>query len=375
MSLVKLKGMTWDHPRGLDCLVASNDLLIRECGVSVEWTARSLLAFGDQHIEEFYRDFDLMVIDHPHVPDAVRANAVIAFEDLISENDLATLERTSVGASHDSYLYRGKHWALAIDTAAQVSAFRADMADASPIFWSDVISEARKKRVLWPYKPVDVFSTFATLMAQKGSALAAHRIFVQEETAAEVLELMVELASLVPEWCAKSNPVDVAEVLATTNDFAHAVCLYGYSNYSRLGFREHLVNYDDVPSFDGDAAGSQLGGAGIAVSSQTKNRREAGKAATLLALPEVQSGDYGLNSGQPGNLVAWKSHHLNDITNNFFGNTLRTLERAWVRPRILGWPDVQYQSSLVIHSMVTNRRVSKNDISSLNSIYEKQIRE
>ncbi|MEI9907161.1 MAG: hypothetical protein WDO06_03920 [Actinomycetota bacterium] len=110
--------MTWDHPRGLDSLVESNDFLIRERGISVEWSARSLLAFGDQPIEEFYRDFDLMVIDHPHVPDAVHAKAVLAFEDLISESELATLDRTSVGASHDSYRYHGRHWALAIDTCS-----------------------------------------------------------------------------------------------------------------------------------------------------------------------------------------------------------------------------------------------------------------
>ena len=64
MSLIELKGMTWDHPRGLECLQKSNDLLIEKCGISITWDARSLLAFGDQHISEFYSDYDLMVIDH-----------------------------------------------------------------------------------------------------------------------------------------------------------------------------------------------------------------------------------------------------------------------------------------------------------------------
>ena len=104
MSLIELKGMTWDHVRGRDCLVQSNDLLIAQCGISITWDARSLLAFGDQHISEFYNDYDLMVIDHPHVPDAVHANAVIAFEELATPSQLDLLEATSVGASHDSYL-------------------------------------------------------------------------------------------------------------------------------------------------------------------------------------------------------------------------------------------------------------------------------
>ncbi|MBC7463805.1 MAG: sugar ABC transporter substrate-binding protein [Actinobacteria bacterium] len=375
MSVVQLRGMTWDHPRGLDSVVSSNELLIEKCGVSIEWTARSLLAFGDQPIEEFYRDYDLLVIDHPHVPDAVHANGIVPFENLISEDVMSELARTSVGNSHNSYKYQGKQWALAIDTAAQVSAFRADKADGVPIFWSGVITEARKKTVLWAHKPVDAFSTFATLMAQKGKGLYDNGIYVDEDTAEESLEFMVELATLVPDWCATSNPIDAVEILATTNDFAHAVCMYGYSNYSRKGFREHLVRYDDVPSFDGRASGSQLGGAGIAVSSASTNQAAAGNAAAFLSLPEVQSGEYGLNSGQPGNLAAWKSYQLNEVANNFFFNTLRTLERAWVRPRILGWPDVQFQSSLIIHDMITSRKVAPSGVASLNAIFAKYIQE
>ena len=367
--------MTWDHPRGLDSLVASNDLLIKRSSVSVKWDARSLLAFGDQHIEEFYRDYDLLIIDHPHVPDAVVAGAILAFEDFSNSEILEELSRTSVGASHDSYFYRGKHWALAIDTAAQVSAFRPDKSDGGPIFWSDALALGHRKDLLWPYKPVDAFSTFATLMAQKSHPLTSGDSYIDEDVALEVLEFMVELASLVPDWCANSNPVDVAEILATTNDYGNAVAMYGYSNYSRHGFRENIIHYDDVSSFDGKASGSQLGGAGIAVSSATKDPVAAMKAAQLLALPEVQATTYGLNAGQPGNLVAWKNHHLNEVTHNFFANTLRTLERAWVRPRILGWPDVQYETSQVIHKILLHRKVSRADVTSINSLYDQYIQE
>ena len=375
MSLLELRGMTWDHPRGLDSLVASNGLLIEKSSVSVKWNARSLLAFGDQHIEEFYRDYDLLIIDHPHVPDAVAVGAILAYEDFSSSEVLEELSRTSVGESHNSYLYRGKHWALAIDTAAQVSAFRPDKSDGAPIFWSDAFTLGGKKDLLWPYKPVDAFSTFATLMAQKSHPLRSSDSYIDKGVAFEVLEFMVELASLVPDWCAKSNPIDIAEILSTTNDYGNAVAMYGYSNYSRDGFRENVIYYDDIPSFDGRASGSQLGGAGIAVSSATKEPVAAMKAAQFLSLPEVQASTYGLNAGQPGNLVAWKNHHLNEVTHNFFANTLRTLERAWVRPRILGWPDVQYATSQVIHRILLDRKVSKADIASMNSLYDQYIQE
>ncbi len=367
--------MTWDHPRGLACLVASNDLLIEKCGISIEWSARSLLAFGDQHISEFFNDFDLMVIDHPHVPDAVDAKAVVDFESLATPPELDLLERTSVGQSHASYLYQGKHWALAIDTAAQVNAFRPDKADHSPVFWSEVFELARAKKLLWAHKPVDAFSTFATMMAQKGAPLQASHAFINQEVALEVLSFMIELAALVPEFCAKSNPIDIAEILSESDDFAHGVCMYGYSNYSRKGFRNNILIYDDVASFDGQASGSQLGGAGIAVSSASKNKGAAAQAAILLSLPQIQSTTYAMGGGQPGNLIAWKNDLLNNETHGFFRNTLRTLERAWVRPRVLGWPDVQFQSSLIIHKALVERKVSTALISQIAQTYEKYAKE
>lgn len=375
MPLIELKGMTWDHERGLDCLVKSNDLLIEKCGISIQWDARSLLAFGDQHISEFYNDYDLMVIDHPHVPDAVYAQAIIPYEDLATPSEMKYLKATSVGESHNSYCYQGKHWSLAIDTAAQVSAFRPDKSDRSPVFWSEVFEEAKLGQLLWAYKPVDAFSTFATLMAQKGSPIVSNSTYINQEVALEVLELMVELAALVPEFCAKSNPIEIAEVLSSEDDFIYGVCMYGYSNYSRVGFRKNILIYDDVPSFDGLATGSQLGGAGISVSSRSTQPQAAAQAAILLASPEIQSTTYGHNGGQPGNLLAWKDNSLNEVSGNFFRNTLRTLEGAWVRPRVLGWPDVQYKSSLIMHKALVDKRVSKKDVEEIASIYEKYVKE
>lgn len=369
MTIQRLSGMTWDHPRGLDCLVNSDGLLQKQLNVSVDWKARSLLAFGDQHISEFYADHDLMIIDHPHVPDAVHANAVIALEDVASEADLELLAKTSVGASHDSYIYRGKHWALAIDTAAQVSAYRPDKTSKGLVFWDEVLDAGREGLVLWPHKPVDAFSTFATLMAQKGHPLCSSDSYLTPAVAAEVLTFMIELAKVVPAQCLMMNPIEAAEHLVTTEQEHYSICMYGYTNYSRDGFRTRPIVYDDVPSFDGLASGSQLGGAGIAISSASKNVELAAKVAILLSLPEIQSTTYVDAGGQPGNLAAWKAPHANVITRNFFNNTLRTLERAWVRPRFLGWPDVQYQSSLIIHRILKEKNFSSKDIDDISATY------
>lgn len=370
-----LKGMTWDHPRGLDSLVNSNVLLLSEAEASVDWDSRSLLAFGDQPIVEFFKDYDLMVIDHPHVPDAVHSKTVIPFDQLLSAEKLNELARTSVGQSHSSYQYQGKQWALAIDTAAQVSAFRPDKADRAPIFWSEVLEIAKSGTLLWSQKPVDAFSTFATLMAQREAPLMSSDSFINKKVAEEVLTLMVELSGLVPDICLSSNPIDVAELLARDDRYTYGICMYGYTNYSRAGFREHLVLYDDLPSFDGRASGSQLGGAGIAVSSESNNPELAAEVAYLLSSPHIQSTTYVSAGGQPGNLEAWKSSQANAITNNFFTNTLRSLERAWVRPRIYGWPEVQYATSQIIHKVLTEKKFSQADLNAIEDTYVAFIKE
>jgi multiple sugar transport system substrate-binding protein len=370
---LRLRGMTWDHPRGVDGLIAANELLAAQLDVVVDWDARSLLEFGDQLVGEFASDYDLMVIDHPHVPDAVAASAILSLDGLVSDHALSTLRRESVGGSHDSYSYQGRQWAVAVDAAAQVSAFRGDLTDGMPPYWRDVFELARRGAVLWPYKPVDAFSTFATLLAQQGAPLAGPGDFLDGEAAHSALDTMLELAAAVPEWCADANPIDVAEALSTTSDFSHAVALFGYSNYSRRGFREHLLIYDDVPSFDGHAAGSVLGGAGIAVSAWTRDPVRAAAAAVLLAGATAQAGVYAAAGGQPANLRAWKNQPLDALTHGFFGNTLRTLERAWIRPRILGWPDLQLEMSHMIHDCLVRRRLERDTVARLQSLAERHL--
>jgi len=363
-SLIRLTGMTWDHPRGVDGLRAADDLIAQQHDAVVEWEARSLLAFGDQHVADFAGDFDLLVIDHPHVPDAVESGALLALDNYLAESQLATLERESVGASHESFGYRGNHWGLAVDAAAQVSAFRPDRCDGAPLYWDDVLT-APANSVLWPYKPVDAFSTFATLLAQNGAPLAHPARFLDRHAAAEALELMIRLAEKVPDWCSQANPIDVAEALATTDDYDVAVAIFGYTNYSRGGFRARPVAYDDIPSFDGRATGSTLGGAGIAVSSTTAHPELAVAIASSLASGSVQAGPYTAGGGQPGNLRAWRSNARNAETINFFRNTLRTLERAWVRPRVLGWPDLQLALSHIVHGSLIARRFDERTLDSI----------
>lgn len=172
---------------------------------------------------------------------------------------------------------------------------------------------------------------------------------------------MIEFASSVPEWCQASNPFEISERLVESDDYWYAAPLYGYTNYSRDGFRSTVLAYDDVPSFDGRATGSQLGGAGIAVSAYSNHQKTAADIAAYLASAEAQNGPYTELHGQPGNLRAWLSPRMNELTHSFFRNTLRSIEGAWVRPRLVGWPDFQFDTSQVIHRVLTKKAFDDED--------------
>jgi multiple sugar transport system substrate-binding protein len=173
--------------------------------------------------------------------------------------------------------------------------------------WDDVLSLAKEGKVLWPHKPVDAFCSFATLMAQFGSPLCSTNTFIDKQTAEKTISFMIELSQSVPSFCATSNPIDIAERLAEGSDYAVGVCMFGYSNYSRSNFRKNLLKYYQIPSFDGLARGSILGGAGVGISSASKNPELAARVAMALCSPEIQVGDYLTGGGQPGDVSVWKT--------------------------------------------------------------------
>ena len=82
--MIALKGMSWDHPRGFDPMVATaKEYSRRNPNVIIEWEKRPLQAFAAQPIEQMVYDYDLIVIDHPHVGEAVRKNLLFDFDSVV----------------------------------------------------------------------------------------------------------------------------------------------------------------------------------------------------------------------------------------------------------------------------------------------------
>jgi len=346
--VVTLRGITWDHPRGLAPLRALDRFGVH---LQVSWSARSLQEFADVPIERLVDDYDLLVIDHPHLPIVARDGLLVQLDGAGHDEELSEIEKQSVGASHSSYWYGGHQYALAIDAAAQVSVYRPDLISAPPQSWEGVLELAGEGRVLWPGKPVDAMSSFLTLCAARGAAVCStEESFVPREDGLAALDLLHQLVDDVGGSWANDDPIAVAERLSGGDRWCYAPLVFGYVNYSRPGFRPHRLTYTDLPAGSRGPVGSCLGGAGIAVSSRTAWPAAAVSYAFFLASAETQRGTYYWSGGQPGNSVAWEDQQINGDCMDFFTSTRATLEGAVVRPRHPGWIELQELLGAAVHA-------------------------
>lgn len=338
-----LRGITWEHPRGRLSVEGAARVWASVFGrVPIVWEARSLQGFADQPLEQLVSDYDLLVIDHPHIPLAAEQDLLVALDEVITDADMATLESQSLGDCHLSYAYGGHQYALAIDAAAQVAAYRPDLLPVPPTSWDEVLRLARDGKVLWPAKPIDAVSSFMTIAANSGAPIGTPAgDFISPEAGSEVLTLLHRLTAEVPSACLQADPITVLEELSLRDDYCYVPLTYGYSNYSRPGVRPHRVAFAPIPTGPLGHQGSCLGGAGIAVSAHSSRATEAAAHACWLASAQVQRGVYFRHGGQPANRLAWEDPALNEETLDFFNATRSTLEGAWIRPRLRKWLSVQ----------------------------------
>jgi len=363
----KLRGITWEHPRGYDCMVAAAGVYAELTGVEVMWQARSLQAFADAPLDQLVTTYDLLVIDHPHVPRAAASGLLAQLDGAGYDAELARLAEQTVGASHRSYSFGGHQYGLASDAAAQVAAYRPDLLSEPPRDWVGVLDLAREGRVLWPAKPIDAYSSLLTVAANQGAVPGAEPgVFLAVEDAERALEILHQLASLVPARNLADNPIQVAEMLCSGDRWAYAPLLFGYSNYSRRDFRPHRLRYADIPAGPNGPIGSLLGGAGVAVSAYSGQLGAAQAFAFWVASAGVQKGVYFDGGGQPGNILAWEDDRLNAATLDFFRGTRATLEAAYLRPRVARYVEFQDLVSPLVTAALAGTVSDRELIDTLN---------
>ena len=369
-----LKGMTWDHSRGYDPMIATSKSFSEkhQHNVSIEWDKRPLQAFADRPIEQMTDEYDLMVIDYPHVGEVAAKGLLQNFDLPEYKNEFEILQKESVGKSHDSYFINGHQWALSIDAASQVSCLRADLIKDHPKDWNALLELSKQNKVLWPLKPVHAISSFYSIYNNLTENFdPTNKSFVNQSYGLETLKMMKSISGELISECLEMDPIQTAEIMSEQNDFYYSPYLYGFSNYSRKSYRKNILFYADVMDLSGKGpAGTHLGGTGIAISNTSKNKDLAIEYAYWISSADCQKNIYYNHGGQPGNAKAWEDKRINEETNDFFINTRLTLEKAWVRPRHNGYMKFQDESGNIINDYLKTNIKEELVLEKLNFMFK-----
>ncbi|WP_267714445.1 extracellular solute-binding protein [Streptomyces sp. CoH17] len=350
------RGLTWDHPRGHDALAAS-------AGGLVHWDVQPLEGFESHPIDALCARYDLVVLDHPHLGEALATGCLRPLDDLFAPRELARWDADSIGPTMRSYAMDGRQWALPLDAATQVAATRTDLTGPPPATWDEVRALARRAPVALSLAGPHAFLTFASVAVALGEEPAAGPDeLVGDDTGLAALDLMAALDAHAPPETRTLNPIGLLELMAGTDRLAHCPLVYGYVTYAgRLAFT-------DAPTAGpGGRRGSTLGGTGIALSARCVPSPELLTHVRWLMSPEAQGDFLPRHSGQPSSRAAWTSPET--VAADFYRHTAATCEQAWVRPRHAGYIGFQTAASAVVRAALAGESGHREALARMRALY------
>jgi multiple sugar transport system substrate-binding protein len=381
--MIKLRGISWNHTRGILPMQATAQRFSElHPDVEIHWEKRSLQQFEEFPIEKLAATYDLLVIDHPFIGYAARHQIFLPLDDWLSPEVIADQERNSVGGSHASYVWEDHLWALAIDAAAPVAAWRPDLLAtrgvAVPATWPEVLALAATGAVETPAAPINCLMNFYGLCLAAGEAPFSHPTNVVGRHAGEwAFARLSELITSCPPDCVTRNPIQSLELLASSANTTLAYCLfpYGYSNYARDGYADHALVFGDVPALEpGRPLPTTLGGTGLAISARSTHPQLASDYAAFVASERIQRTLYAHAGGQPGHRAAWLDAENNRRTHDYFRATLPALDRAFVRPRYANYLHAfQEKAGLVVNRCVRGELAPPSALAELDALYVRSL--
>ena len=377
--MIELKGIAWDHPRGYKPLIAvSKEYEKHHPDVTIKWDVRSLKEFGDMPVEHLIERYDLITIDHPYMGQADKNGLLLRLEAQLSEDEIRSLESQTLGGCFEAYRFNQHLYALPIDAAALVAAYRKDKMKEAGLSLPKDREELKHfygkiptgYSVAWALCPTDIWCTFLSLCAQNAGLGFIKRRKINVKVGGSVLdELKYHIEFSHPNsmyW----NPIQILDRMGADEDIIYSPYLFGYTNYSRSGYTKNLLHFTNSPIGTHENISTVLGGVGLAVSLRCKNPVDAASFVKYIASAEIQKGIFTHSGGQPANKLAWQSMENNQLCNNFFCDTITSIEKAYIRPQHPRWNEFQEQGADLIHDGLLKDMSSKVIMSSLNELYQ-----
>ncbi len=340
-----LRGLTWDHPRGyvvLDALAADDG--------GIRWDRQPLEGFESRPLRTLADDYDLVVIDHPGLGEAVQDAALRPLDAVLSGAEVAACAAVSAGRSVASYQLGGRQWALPIDAAAQVAVCRPDVFHERPSGWADACRTARGHRTAVCLGGPHALLMFAAICVALGAPPADSPdagMFADPDTGAAAAGIMAELLAHSDAALAGLNPIGILDAMAAGGGPAYCPLVYGYVTYQRPRSGGQALAAFDAPAGPG-GIGSVLGGTGVAVTRSCADLAAARAHLLRLVSADVQVSLYAELGGQSADRRAWLDPAADVQAGGFYAATRRTTEAAWVRPRFAGYLGFQAAASAVL---------------------------
>jgi multiple sugar transport system substrate-binding protein len=371
--MTAFSGLTWDHPRGRAALEAG----AREWAGRLElaWDVHPLEGFESSPIEELAERYDLIVLDHPHLGDALAHGSLRPVDELFEAAELEAWAADSVGPSLDSYRLAGHLWALPLDAATQVSARRAELVPEAPETWDDVLELSRRRPVALSLAGPHAFLTFCSVAVALGEEPSAEgeETLLSRETGRLVLRILSELAARRPAGSERLNPIAMLRAMTDADDIAYCPLVYGYVNYSRPG-SPRTVTFGDAPAGSpGGRRGSTIGGTGMAVSTRCTPTPELLAHIRWLMDRDTQRTFIPQHDGQPSARGAWTDPTVDEAAGAFYGGTLATMEQSWVRPRFAGYVGFQSEASALLRESLADGPPAEDTLDRLDTLYRQAL--
>ncbi|BDZ64066.1 type 2 periplasmic-binding domain-containing protein [Agromyces mangrovi Wang et al. 2018] len=363
------RGLTWDHPRGRHALErAAEDAFGGDDRPLISWDVHPLEGFESTPIEELAERYDVIVLDHPHLGDALAHGSLQPLDDLFGRALVDRLAAGCVGPSFTSYRLDGHLWALPLDAATQVAVRVPELLETAPETWVEV--EALDVPVALSLAGPHAFLSFASLCVALGEEprVVPGEGLVSESVGAEAFGILARLAAHQPAGADAQNPIGLLDRMQQARDIAYIPLVYGYvTNATGPG----ALAFEDAPAATpGGRRGSTIGGTGIALSARCHPDEALVDHLAGLLDPDLQAGFIPANDGQPSLRSAWTDDAVNAASGDFYRNTLATIDDSWVRPRVPGYIPFQSAASAVLREALTGGADPVASVARINTMYD-----
>jgi multiple sugar transport system substrate-binding protein len=374
MAVVRLRGMTWDHRRAIDPLLATQAMFAKvHPEIEITWSSRPLRGFEFTPVAELARSYDMIILDHPFCGEIAATGCLLPVDKVVSDAVSAF-----VGPSLETYVYAGKTWAVPVDAACQVAVSRPDLLaqlDATaPRDWSAMLDLGRRAgqhgvKLAIGLRGVHSLMTFFTLCANFGKPCATSpgEPLVEPDVARAVLGHMRALLEFCPREALDWNSIALHDAMVARDDLIFCPAVYCYATYAEDDQR-HPLRFHDFPGPLGPR-GSTIGGTGLGISAHCANHEAALAYARFAATAATQAA-FALHHGQPARREAWQDAKINTHFGGCYAATRRTMESCWIRPRFAGYLGFQAKAGDLIEHHLRGEIAERDLLDRLQAMFE-----